>query len=206
MSSNAAAGAPSDDDGVLDARIERSARALQGAMHDLLHERPFADITVQHIIDRAGVSRGTFYARYRSKDDALFHSVERMFGGFASHLASNPRDTRLVPVAELLGHFADAGAVRSSLVASGRMDEIWTLLADFIADLIVRRLPLVSRAATTASVTAVPPPVTARMLAGALMAMMEWWIDHQAHITAVAMDGEFHRMARRMLDADAARA
>lgn len=181
------------DEAELDPRVERSARALQQAMRELLHEAPFADITVQQIIDRAGVSRGTFYARFRSKDDALFHSVERMFGGFAAHLTSNPRDTRLAPVAELLMHLGTAGAVRESLAASGRLDEIWALLTDFIADCIARRM------SPTTAPGALPTQVTARMLAGALMEMMEWWMNHQSRATPAAMDDEFHRMAARVI-------
>lgn len=204
-SSNADAGAEAADDIALDARVERSARALQQAMRELLHERPFADITVQQIIDRAGVSRGTFYARFRNKDDALFNSVERMFGSFEAHLTSNPRDTRLAPVAELLEHLTTAGAVRHSLESSGRLDEIWALFTDFIADCIERRMPVITPT-VFASPTAVPARVSARMLAGALMEMMEWWMDRQTSATPAAMDAEFHRMARRMLGVDGARA
>lgn len=210
MSSNVESSAgettqPADDDIARDARVERSARALQQAMRELLHERPFADITVQHIIDRAGVSRGTFYSRFRNKDDALFNSVERMFGGFEAHLTSNPRDLRLAPVAELLEHLSTAGAVRHSLESSGRLDEIWGLFTDFIADCIERRMPIVAPGAST-SPTSVPVRVSARMLAGALMEMMEWWMDRQTSATPTVMDAEFHRMARRMLGADGVRA
>jgi AcrR family transcriptional regulator len=73
-----------------DVRVERSGRALRLAMRDLLYEKAFDAITVQHIIDRAGVSRGTFYARYRNKEDALLASFEGMFGSLAAHLEASP--------------------------------------------------------------------------------------------------------------------
>lgn len=40
---------------------------LLSAMHDIMLEKPFAQITVQDILDRSGVSRGTFYKYYQDK-------------------------------------------------------------------------------------------------------------------------------------------
>lgn len=176
-----------------DARITRSARALRSAMHDLLYEQAFDTITVQHIIDRAGVSRGTFYARYRNKDDALLASFEGMFGAMAAHLDSNPREQRLAPVDELLTHFASARPVMASLRAAGRFDAIMEYGTDLIADLIERRMPLAGVRTT------LPPRLAARMLAGALMEMMQWWLDHPERSTPQTLDREFHTMAQRML-------
>ncbi|MCA0374364.1 MAG: TetR/AcrR family transcriptional regulator [Gemmatimonadetes bacterium] len=179
--------------------MARSAAALQLAMRDLLHERPFAEITVQHIIDRAGVSRGTFYARFRNKDDALYASVERMYAGLTRHLGQPPRDPRLAPVAELLTHVGDSDAVRRSLALSGRLEAISALLTDFVADGIEQRLPPRGAGAL------VPARVTARMLAGALMELLAWWVDHPGRLTAEAVDAEFHRMARSVVRADGTR-
>lgn len=176
-----------------DARIARSSRALRLAMRDLLYEQAFDTITVQQLIERAGVSRGTFYARYRNKNDALLASFEGMFGHMAAQLESSPRDRRLVPVTELLTHFAEAGPVMDSLRSAGQLDGILEYGIDLMADCIERRLPLVGASET------LPPRLTARMLAGALLEMTRWWLDHRERSTPGALDREFHLMAQRML-------
>ena len=63
----------------LDPRSLRSTRALGRALVDLMHESDFQEITVQQILDRAGVGRATFYAHYRNKEDVLQSSYERLW-------------------------------------------------------------------------------------------------------------------------------
>lgn len=182
-----------DEDALTDARVARSSRALRMAMHDLLYEQAFDTITVQHIIERAGVSRGTFYARYRNKNDALLASFEGMFSSMAAHLEASPRDARLVPVQELLTHFLEAQPVMASLRAAGTLDGILEYGVDLLADLIERRLPV------TGARPSLPPRLVARMLAGALLEMTLWWLDQPARSTPSILDREFHTMAQRML-------
>lgn len=96
-------------------------RAMREALNTLLGERAFNDITVQQILDRAGVSRATFYAHFRNKDDVLFASFERMVHGLARTL-NTPHERqrpRLVPMRELIEHFASAGDVFHSLESLG---------------------------------------------------------------------------------------
>ncbi|MBY0488752.1 MAG: TetR/AcrR family transcriptional regulator [Gemmatimonadaceae bacterium] len=182
-----------DEEALTDARVARSSRALRMAMHDLLYEQAFDTITVQHIIERAGVSRGTFYAHYRNKNDALLASFEGMFGSMVAHLDAAPRDRRLVPVQELLSHFHDAQPVMASLRAAGTLDGILEYGVDLLADCIERRLPRIGARPS------LPPRLAARMLAGALLEMMLWWLDHPERSTPPILDREFHTMAQRML-------
>ena len=53
----------------LDARARRSRDALGDALIALMQEKPFDDITVQEVLDQAGVSRSTFYHHFRDKED-----------------------------------------------------------------------------------------------------------------------------------------
>ena len=45
-----------------DPRVKRTRDALGGALLSLIGEKPFAEITVQDVLDRANVSRSKFYA------------------------------------------------------------------------------------------------------------------------------------------------
>ena len=170
-------------------------QALGAALVDLMHEREFDGITVQDILDRAGVGRATFYAHYRNKDDVLYSGYERMFAHFGEYLAQpSPRGARLVPVQELLTHFGEAGVFMERLRTSGKLDEIWSLGVDFIAEMIERGIRPVP-----GTTPAVPRSLVARMLAGALMEMARWYLEHRATSTPSQMDETFHALARTTL-------
>ena len=62
-----------------DPRVKRTRHLLQQAFQDLMQEKPFRDLTVQDITDRATVNRATFYAHYQDKYDLLESSIREMF-------------------------------------------------------------------------------------------------------------------------------
>lgn len=63
------------------ARSRRSYHRLLEAAADLLSERPFDDITIDEIAERAGYTKGAFYARFDSKATLLRHLVARLTDG-----------------------------------------------------------------------------------------------------------------------------
>jgi AcrR family transcriptional regulator len=71
-------GAPSWRKVALQRRSRDSERALARAARDLLSERPYPEIRVEEVAQRAGVSVGGFYGRFRSKA-ALLHLADLDF-------------------------------------------------------------------------------------------------------------------------------
>ncbi len=81
----------------IDRRIRRTRDTLGGALVRLMHEKPFDNITVQDVLDRAGVSRTTFYTHYRDKDDLFLSDVEDFFEFMSTFLTRNraaPKELR----------------------------------------------------------------------------------------------------------------
>ena len=56
----------------LDRRTARTRNLLGDALIELIQEKPFDSVTVQDVLDRAGVGRSTFYVHYKDKDDLFF--------------------------------------------------------------------------------------------------------------------------------------
>ena len=82
----------------VDRRVLRTRDALLDALLSLMLERGYERLTVQHLLDRAGVSRATFYAHFDSKEDLLAASLERLRNalteagaGAASNGSRSPR-------------------------------------------------------------------------------------------------------------------
>lgn len=60
----------------VDRRILKSQKAIKNALLELMSERGFDQITVQNIVDRADISRKTFYLHYLDKFDLLDKLIE----------------------------------------------------------------------------------------------------------------------------------
>ena len=176
-----------------DPRVVRTTSALGHALIALVRERDFQDITVQQILDRAGVGRTAFYAHYRNKEDVLHSSFEHLFMAFAPWLnRPSPLGPRLFPVAELLTHIADEHHLAESLRKSGQMDEFLGMCSAYASRCIEQRLP------APEAIAGVSNKLTARMLAGALMESIAWWQERRDSATPVQMDSAFHQLARGM--------
>lgn len=61
----------------MDARVRRSRRDLMDALEALIQEKNFGDITVKDIVERALVSKNTFYNNYPDKEALLDDLFER---------------------------------------------------------------------------------------------------------------------------------
>lgn len=59
-----------------DRRVQRSQRALQDALLQLMLEKGYAETTVADIVERANVGRSTFYAHFADKEDLLQQSLQ----------------------------------------------------------------------------------------------------------------------------------
>lgn len=172
-------------------RVRRSVRALAHALVQLLHERTFDQITVQDILDRAGIGRATFYSHYRNKEDVLLSSFEQVMETFMAQLdlpGSPPN--RLIPVGEFLTHVGEVEQFLTSLRTSGKLDEIWALTMDAMARVIEERIVPVE-----GSTPAMPRQLLARMLAASFMEMLRWWREQRVRAAPSVMDATFHSMA-----------
>jgi AcrR family transcriptional regulator len=66
-----------------DPRVRRTRDRLGDALVELLVEKSFDDITVHDVLERAGVSRSTFYTHYRDKNDLFLSDAEEFFEALA---------------------------------------------------------------------------------------------------------------------------
>ncbi len=70
-----------------DIRAQRTRRWLQEALKQLMKEKPFRDIQITEIADRAQVARPTFYLHYHSKAELLLSQVDVVFAEFLNELS-----------------------------------------------------------------------------------------------------------------------
>src|SRR5437879_2567800 len=89
----------------MDARVRRTRDSLGDALVTLMQEKPFDSITVQEVLDRAGVGRSTFYAHYRDKEDLFMSDADEFFGAISVALSVHgDKSDRVAPVREFFTH------------------------------------------------------------------------------------------------------
>lgn len=60
-----------------DLRVQKTLKAIENALIELLEEKDYLKITVQELIDRAMINRKTFYAYYSGKDDLVGQIIHK---------------------------------------------------------------------------------------------------------------------------------
>src|ERR1041385_3710573 len=175
-----------------DARVRRTRDALGDALVTLMQEKPFDTITVQDVLDRANVSRSTFYSHYSDKDDLLMSDAEEFFEAISMALSQHgDKSDRVFPVREFFAHLADVQPFFKALVKSGKFQENMELARGHFARGIERRLSELPRGR---AIPASQLPAIAFTHAGALLSLLAWWLDRGMRESPAEMDQLFHRM------------
>ena len=141
------------------------------------------------MLDLAGVSRSTFYTHYRDKDDLFLSDVEDFFEHMANLLSTRGEvSQRVAPVRELFAHIAEQREFYAALIAAGKINDVLELAQGHFARAIERRF---AAGPATSAHTTVPRAALAHALAGALLALLTWWIDHDMPASPAQMDDSF---------------
>ena len=176
----------------MDARVRRTRDALGDALVALMQEKPFDTITVQDVLDRAKVGRSTFYAHYSDKDDLLMSDAEEFFEALSMMLSvRGDQSDRVFPVREFFSHITEAKQFVDALVSSGKFHDNMELAQGMFARGIERRL---SELPQGRGIPAAERPAIAYAHAGALLSLLNWWIDRGMRQPPAEMDQLFHKM------------
>jgi len=175
-----------------DRRTRRTRHKVNGALVDLIKEKRFDDITVQNLIERAGVGRSTFYSHYRDKEDVFEHQWQQL----NQHLADQIDWTKagresFFPVIPFFQHLQrEAQSFYRGLVRSGKVDAIFNSGVEYLSHHI--EAALIQR--LNSREIAVPIPVLSHYLANEFFGLLKWWLDADMPYPAEAMDKMFHRL------------
>jgi len=181
-----------------DRRVQRTRELLQKALIELISERGYDAITIQDIADRANLGRTTFYLHYSSKDELFITCHEAIVSEF--------RIGPLHPLSreELLSPEAPAGmtsAYRHLDDARARLYSIFQgkdslLILRRIRDWNAQEIEAVLRAAFVEADSTIPFDVLANYLAGAQIALVQWWLEKRQPHKLENLAQTFHRLQR----------
>ena len=183
-----------------DRRVQRTRELLQKALIELISERGYNAITIQDIVGRANVGRTTFYLHYSSKDD-LFMSCHE---AIVSEFESGPLYPHPLSREELLSPEVPAGMTRAYRHLEEARARLYPIFQGKDGPLILRRIRDWSaqeieanlRAVFAEAESTIPLDVLANYLAGAQIALVQWWLEKRHPHTPEEMAQTFHRLQR----------
>lgn len=179
-----------------DRRVQRTRELLQKALIELIGERRYDAITIQDIVDRANVGRTTFYLHYSNKDELFMSCHEAIVSGFHS-LHSLSREELLSPEAppgmtSAYRHLEETRALLYPIFQS--KDSL--LLLRRIRDWSAQEIKASLRTAFAEANSTIPFDVLANYLAGAQIALVQWWLEKRRPHTPENLAQTFHRLQR----------
>ena len=183
-----------------DRRVQRTRELLQKALIDLISERGYDAVTIQDIVDRANVARTTFYVHYSSKDD-LFISCHEVI---VTEFQSGPLYPHPLSREELLSSEVPPGMIAAYRHLEEARSRLYPIFQGKDGSLILRRIRDWSaqeieanlRVAFADSDAAIAFELLATYLAGAQIALLQWWLEKRQPYTAEKLAHTFHRLQR----------
>ena len=172
----------------IDRRVQRTHDALLESLRLLMSERGYERLTIQNLLDHAGVSRATFYAHFSSKDDLLTTSVAGL-RAWLLHAAAQRAGERMPFTLPFLLHLESHKTLYKQCMRRGEVTvgrEIRTMLRDMIRDDLVRHSGAHNESTTLA--------FTTEYLTGALWSFVAQWMRVEPDTPAVEVDRLFRRL------------
>ena len=164
-----------------DLRQRRTRRHLVNALLELLEEKSFREISVVDVCERAMVHRTTFYAHFEDKQALLRHALTAA----ARELETLPpgredtgtRDFFLGVFRNVLD-FMEGHQGLCRALADGGADP--RMLEDLVDGELAR---ILARPEFLERHPGLVPQVAARFYAGAILALIRWWLEYGKPVT-----------------------
>jgi AcrR family transcriptional regulator len=175
----------------IDRRIVRTRTALYDALVALIRERAYASIRVEDIVERANVGRSTFYAHFRSKDELLERSLERLRAELTAAIAG-VSNAGLGDVSRaLFRHINGHRDIHASLAGSVGREIVLQAIASNLAHVMRTLMPSSQR-------PRLPRELAIAHIASTFLTVLRWWLDRNPrlswqeadqHFRAILLDG-----------------
>lgn len=177
-----------------DRRSQRTYSLVNAAFAELLVDKPYEEILVQDILDRAGIGRTTFYAHYFDKQDVLDSMTEQQLSMFTDQIAQSTERQQIVPSLELFEHIYHSPHQHLRALMRGRAGEpLWEALQTALCRAI--EPALAALCAERHASLPMPLLVVAQYLAGALLTLLKWWVAADMPFPPDQMESIFQQLA-----------
>lgn len=166
----------------MDRRKRKTREAIFTAFIALLSKKDFTQITVSEIIEKADISRATFYSHFETKDDLLKALCEDLFchvvdgedGNKAEHRHIFRCDDPDSAFLHLLRHLLRNDNHILELLSCRNSDLFLRYFKEQLRDMVVSQLPLFQERKSER----LPDDFWIDHIASVFVETIRWWSDH----------------------------
>lgn len=182
----------------LDPRAVRSRRWLQEALLELIAAKPYADISVAEISDRAGLARPTFYLHYGSKEDLLLSYLDSVFEQFYAEIAGMPfaEESSHTMSTIIFKQVAEHAALIQLILQAGNGSRLHQRFQQYIMRVFSNWL----QTAESQRRSRPALELTAHYLAGASLSLITYWLTAENGYSAEVMGRVYRELTEPGLE------
>jgi AcrR family transcriptional regulator len=180
----------------VDRRVQKTQSLLRSALASLISEKPYEQIVVKEILDRANVGRSTFYTHFSDKDDLLTSSIHVMVETVRSaklRRSATWHDRILwfsLPIFEYhYAHRHDGQPTAGDRGKAIHHDRLQQVLSDMITGAV--RAEFAGRGTTNKTL---PPELIVRYVASTFVLVLDWWLDGRNRLPPHEIDQLFRAL------------
>ena len=174
-----------------DARAVRTRDTLAWSLITLMREKAYDDISVQDVCEHAAIGRSTFYSHFADKDEMFIRHIVVFGEWMGTRLSWSPASNGYrFDLRNLLEHVRGMRPVYDSLAKSRKVELITKVWLNNLTEGFEKCIT----AARGGEAQGLPAAVLARHIAGTVINLLAWWLDHHCPLEAAQLDEQFHRM------------
>jgi AcrR family transcriptional regulator len=178
---------------------EKTIRLITSALERLLEKESYGELTVSDIIVESGVSRSTFYAHFKKKEDVLKNVCVSIFNHVfttSQHDGHHTEDLSEIPfydyrwmTAHIFFHFKAQGKLVSAIFSSGASHLFYRTLGKEVHRLMKLALPGVK-----IKHPGVPDEILETAMSGAFVDLLKFYVVNEREETAEEMANYFYSL------------
>ncbi|HEV2235566.1 MAG TPA: TetR/AcrR family transcriptional regulator C-terminal domain-containing protein [Ktedonobacterales bacterium] len=178
----------------VDLRVRRTHKLLWEALMAELATRPFEEITVTDICERAMVHRTTFYKHYADKYALLERGMRLMYDALVAegeHIPPSAFSADDPPpyFVRLFEHVAEHQQFYRLMLCGEGVSQFQRWIKDYVAEVVGARAGRLTLATDHA---AFPLAMYVQFLAGGFLSLVTWWLEQNLPLSP-------HQMAQFLL-------
>jgi AcrR family transcriptional regulator len=168
-----------------DPRVAKTRAALGEAVLALAAEKPFADITIMEIAERAGVGYASFFRHYRDKDALLAEVADELVDDLTAIIMPAMQDEDTSAASRAICRFVDEHRlIARALLSGGAESEVRMR--------IVRRSIAHDHKPSTGS--SVPQELLMGHCVSATLGLLTWWLEQGEALSPDTMGDVIDRL------------
>ena len=160
-----------------DLRVIKTRTALYNSLLSLMEEKPFEEIRVSDICNRALINRSTFYAHFDDKYELLSSCIDNLKNSLTRELKksqniSNTKEYYMELVKTFLNHIEEKKDAYLAIAKHNSNNIVTDIICDAIDTDIQERIKYYNNETT------IPTNILAKFYSGAVVSVAIYWMYH----------------------------